>query len=426
MFLLPWVTLAAALSSGATSAPPARPDAATAIVGPGIYRPLYAAGPDAREVAVRAFRMDRVPVTNGAFLAFVREHPEWLRGRVARTLADGAYLTRWATPDSLGPEVDGQQPVVQVSWFAARAFCRARGMRLPTRAEWEVAAAASETATDASGDVAWKARLLELYTRPAPHRLPPVGKTAPNKWGVRDLHGVVWEWVQDFGASGDPALDPLRSCAGGASPDGDKTDFAAFEREAMRSALRAPYTTANLGFRCAADVEPSAAQDPDLYDLGLTLRDQNGAEVPLDLYRGHPLLVSMFYASCPSACPLLLSNVARLAARLPPEVRSETRVLLVSFDPEHDTPEALRGIAAAHHLDLSRWTLATARGGDVARVASALGITYRKLAGGGFAHDSVIVAMDGQGRTLARADGPDPDLDPMVTALSRGASASPR
>lgn len=419
-----WVLLAAALVSRTAlrPGPPPRGDATTAIVGPGTYHRLYATRADERDVPVGAFRLDREPVTQSDFVAFVRAHPEWRRDRVAPLLVEPRYLSSWEGPDSLGPAIDPKQPVVDVSWFAARAYCGSRGMRLPTRAEWEVAAQASERRADAADDRAWKARLLDLYTRPAPARLPRVGRTGANFWGVRDLHGLVWEWVADFDASTGAEGDAQRLCAAGGAIAGDRTDFAAFEREAMRSSLRARYTTANLGFRCAADLQPPASPPADqLYDMHPALRDETGASIPIDMFRGHPLLVSMFYGSCPSACPLLISNVARIDAQLPPAVRDDTRVLLVSFDPEHDTPERLTSMASAHRLDLARWSLAVAPDEESRALADFLGIHYRKLPEGGFEHTSVIIAFDRSGAAIGRAEGPDTDIAPMVDALERAA-----
>ncbi len=419
-----WVLLAAALVSRSAlhDAPRPRADATTAIVGPGTYHPLYATRPEDRDLPVGAFRLDREPVTQGDFVAFVRTHREWRRDRVAPLLVEPRYLSGWESPDSLGPGIDPKQPVVDVSWFAARAYCGSRGMRLPTRAEWEVAAQASESRADASDDRAWKAWLLDLYTRPAPARLPRVGQTRANFWGVRDLHDLVWEWVSDFDASTGAEGDAQRLCAGGSAPAGDRTDFAAFEREAMRSSLHARYSTANLGFRCAADLNPPASPPADaLYAMHPALRDQTGAPIPIDVFRGHPLLVSMFYGSCPSACPVLVSNVARIDAQLPPAVRDDARVLLVSFDAEHDTPELLTSVASAHHLDLGRWSLAAAPDDDARDLAAFLGISYRKLPEGGFEHTSVIVAFDRSGAMIGRAEGPEPDVASMVEALERAA-----
>jgi formylglycine-generating enzyme required for sulfatase activity len=90
----------------------------------------------AGRVAVAPFAMMKRPVTNGEFLAFVQAHPQWRRDRVATTLAEPRYLSHWAGPTTLGPATGAAQPVVQVSWFAAAAYCEAQGARLPSWHDW--------------------------------------------------------------------------------------------------------------------------------------------------------------------------------------------------------------------------------------------------------------------------------------------------
>lgn len=262
MISLAWALLVARLFAPATPFSMEHAVDPMAVVGPGVYRPLFPTSSGEREVAVPAFRLDRTPVTNADYLAFVSAHPEWRRDRIASLFADEHYLGRWQAPDAFGPAVDPRQPVVDVSWFAARAYCTARGLALPTEAQWELAAAASDTKADASGDAVWKQTLLELETRPMPARLPRVGGTPPNYWGVHDLHGLVWEWVLDFDAAtvaASDGADVLQFCGAGGRASGDKTDFVAFERFAMRSALHARYTTHDLGFRCAGPAPGGAS-----------------------------------------------------------------------------------------------------------------------------------------------------------------------
>jgi formylglycine-generating enzyme required for sulfatase activity len=245
-----------ATSTGALAPAPADARSGTALVPAGTYRPLFPPSPTETQVDVAAFRIDRVPVTNGAYLAFAREHAEWKRGRVPAVLAEPGYLAHWRTPEELGPDVDADAPVVSVSWFAARAYCASRGQRLPTEAEWERAAGASTTHADAADDPAFRAELLAAYARPAPAHLPHVATGAPNVFGVYDLHGVVWEWVLDYGnamAAFSAGSDRLRFCGASASDARDVTDFAAFERTAFRSSLQGRFVVKNLGFRCASD-----------------------------------------------------------------------------------------------------------------------------------------------------------------------------
>lgn len=227
----------------------------TVKVGPGTYRPLFPASTGETEVAVAAFRLDRDPVTNAEFAGFVAANPKWSRDGIKPLFADRDYLADLATAPA-------NAPVVRVSWFAARAYCAAAGGRLPTEREWELAAAASATVKDASRDPAWAAQILAWYAQPTPAVLPDVGHGATNAWGARDLHGLVWEWIEDFSAAlvggGDRGDSREMFCGGGSTRAVDSTAYAAFMRLAYRSSLRASYTTPNLGFRCAYDVPTEA------------------------------------------------------------------------------------------------------------------------------------------------------------------------
>src|SRR5690606_11360295 len=84
---------------------------------------------DTPTVKVAPFELQKTPVTNAEFLAFVQAHPEWRRDRVARVLADERYLQHWAGPVALQADAQAAQPVVNLRWFAASAYCQARGCR---------------------------------------------------------------------------------------------------------------------------------------------------------------------------------------------------------------------------------------------------------------------------------------------------------
>lgn len=214
---------------------------------------------DAKDgVLIAPFALMRRPVTNAEFLSFVRKHPQWQRGKVAPVFAEARYLSQWASPTTLGDNALPDRPVVWVSWFAADAYCGAIDARLPTWNEWEYAAAADESRTDARQDTAWRERILGWYSRPSNTALPRVGLQAPNAWGVQDLHGLVWEWTEDASSllvdsdsrnQGDP--DTAKFCGAGALSMDDRENYAVMMRVAMLSSLDGHDATANMGFRCA-------------------------------------------------------------------------------------------------------------------------------------------------------------------------------
>jgi formylglycine-generating enzyme required for sulfatase activity len=232
----------------------------------GKWTPMFRITSKAKSASVSAFWLMERPVTNADFLAFVSAHPEYRRGSLAPVFADERYLAHWQDVLTLGPAARPNQPVTHVSWFAASAFCEAHGMRLPTEAEWELAAAASSARKDGRNDAELRRALLDWYTTPSA-ALPDVPHGPANYYGVRDLHGVIWEWVDDFNnavvvadsRNPNESADS-RFCGAGAVTAQDTLDYAAFMRVAMRGALEAPYTGTQLGFRCAADgtVQPES------------------------------------------------------------------------------------------------------------------------------------------------------------------------
>ena len=181
---------------------------------------------------------------------------DWRRDQVAPVFAGADYLRHWAGPSDLG-DADPDAPVTHVSWFAAAAYCDAHGLRLPSQAEWEVAARADATRADASSDPERRDAILASLSRmPTPPG--PVGQDEPTVHGVHDLHGLVWEWVEDPWTqitSGDSRnagdRDVARVCGGPSLGARDRSDYPAFLRHAVRLGQTPAGVGASLGFRCA-------------------------------------------------------------------------------------------------------------------------------------------------------------------------------
>jgi formylglycine-generating enzyme len=203
--------------------------------------------------SVAAFRLDATPVTNAEFLDFVTTHPEWRKSKIKALFADGRYLKRWPSDLELADAAASAEPVTDVSWFAAEAYCKARGLRLPTTEQWEYA-----LADGGRGQDEVRARSLEWLAEPNGARPPAVGAGPANGFGLRDMVGLVWEWTLDFNAYATTAesrdlngKDNASFCGGAAAGVADPTDYPAFMRYSMRASLKAGYTADNLGFRCA-------------------------------------------------------------------------------------------------------------------------------------------------------------------------------
>jgi protein SCO1/2 len=161
--------------------------------------------------------------------------------------------------------------------------------------------------------------------------------------------------------------------------------------------------------------DPSAS----LYQLKVPLTAQDGRAIGLDAYRGQRVLVTMFYSSCQATCPLIIDTLRAVEHKLDAARLRDVRVLLVSIDPEHDTPEALAATARERHIDLSRWTLARADEATVRLVAAALGVQYRRLPDGQYSHATQISVLDEKGNIVAQSDQLGGADEKLLEALSR-------
>lgn len=159
-----------------------------------------------------------------------------------------------------------------------------------------------------------------------------------------------------------------------------------------------------------------------LYLLGGKFTNQDGAQVVLPQFKGKPVLITMFYGTCPHACPLLISDMKRVERSLDPKVAKDLQVVLVSFDPERDTPEAMRALADAHDVDTKRWSFLRTDEGKVRELAAVLGIRYRFASDGSIGHSSVITLLDKEGAIAGRIEG----VNQPVEELARKVAAAAR
>ena len=168
---------------------------------------------------------------------------------------------------------------------------------------------------------------------------------------------------------------------------------------------------------CREGLPPAKYSERSLYSLNPVWTSDVGREVKLEVLRGRPQVIALFFTSCEHSCPLIVADLKVIDKALPIGVREKVDFLLVSIDPERDTPEVLRAFRAKHELPTERWTLLRGSAEATRQLAGMVGFNYLPGSPTQYAHSLLISIMDESGVVVFQQVGLGRPPDEAVASL---------
>lgn len=149
----------------------------------------------------------------------------------------------------------------------------------------------------------------------------------------------------------------------------------------------------------------NTAPKESIFLLDSKWKNQEGKELQLRDLKGKNLVVVMIFTSCQTACPILVADMQKIAAKIDPKKTEETTMVLVSIDPDNDTPEVLKKYAEERKLDSKHWTLLTSDIESIRELANVLAVKYKKISPILFSHSNIITVFNKNGEMIKQVEG---------------------
>lgn len=179
---------------------------------------------------------------------------------------------------------------------------------------------------------------------------------------------------------------------------------------------------------CKMDLQPtegdlsiegneSGISEESIFNLTSKWHTQDGDVIQLQDLKGKTLVMVMIYTSCKAACPRLVADMRNIESEIPSEKVKNIRFVLVSIDPETDTPQRLKAFAIENLMDDEQWTFLQGTESGIREFANVLAVKYKQISPMDFSHSNIISVFNSNGELVHQQEGLGVDNNETVETI---------
>jgi protein SCO1/2 len=161
--------------------------------------------------------------------------------------------------------------------------------------------------------------------------------------------------------------------------------------------------------------------DLSIYNLPSKWTNQDGKEIEMKDLKGKVLVMVMIYTSCKSACPRLVADMRNIESRLPENIKQHVKLVLVSIDPEVDTPKRLKAFSIENKMDGDQWIFLRSTEENTREFAAVLAVNYKKVSPMDFSHSNIISVFNAEGELAYQQEGLGVNSDETIKKINEEA-----
>lgn len=171
-----------------------------------------------------------------------------------------------------------------------------------------------------------------------------------------------------------------------------------------------------------SEVVDTPITDLSIYNLPEKWTNQDGKDIELKELRGKVLVMVMIYTSCKAACPRLVADMRNIEERIPKELKEKVTFVLVSIDPEVDTPERLKAFAKENQMDNEKWLFLRSNDEQTREFSAVLAVNYKRISPMDFSHSNIISVFNAEGELAFQQEGLEVNNDNTVSKIKEEAA----
>ncbi len=164
---------------------------------------------------------------------------------------------------------------------------------------------------------------------------------------------------------------------------------------------------------CKMDLQPITPKvvnddeisETSIFNLTSKWNTEENKTIELKDLKGKTLVMVMIYTTCKAACPRLVADMRNIEVQIPDELIQDINFIMISIDPETDTPERLKAFAIENQMDDEQWTFLQGTTSNVREFANVLAVKYKQISPMDFSHSNIISVFNPQGELMHQQEG---------------------
>ncbi len=167
----------------------------------------------------------------------------------------------------------------------------------------------------------------------------------------------------------------------------------------------------------------AAISELSIYNLPSKWTNQDGRDLELKELHGDVLVMVMIYTSCQAACPRLVADMRHIEQNLSDKTKPQVKFVLVSIDPEVDTPERLKAFSIENKMDGNQWVFLRSTEDNTREFAAVLAVNYKKISPIDFSHSNIISVFNAEGELYFQQEGLGVSYDQTIKKITEAVDA---